>query len=89
MGPRRPAHLQPYDRRQLVAAAPAPAGQSAEILSDLEHHLEHLTLDIPETDINEIPLRLRRYVIGGPGPFRRFLCRVARAVVSYRDHYQG
>ena len=88
VGPRRPAHLQPYDRRQPVAAAPAPVGQSAEILSDLEHHLERLTLDIPEMDIDEIPLRLQRYVIGVPGPFRRFLCRVARAVVSYHDHHQ-
>ena len=88
VGPQRPAHLQPFERRQPVAPAPAPAGQSVEILTDLEHHLEHLTLDIPETSIDDIPLRLQRYVIGVPGPFRRFLCRVARAVVSYRDHHQ-
>jgi hypothetical protein len=89
VGPRRPAALQPYERRHPAAAAPAPQDQSAEILTDLEHHLERLTLDIPETDIDDIPLRLQRYVIGVPGPFRRFLCRVARAVVSYRDHRQG
>ena len=88
MGPQQPAHLQPYKRRQPVAAAPAPTGQSTEILSDLEHHLERLTLDIPEMDIDEIPIRLQRYVIGVLGPFRRFLCRVARVVVSYRDHHQ-
>ena len=88
VGPWQPAHLQPYDRRQPVAAAPAPVGQSTEILSDLEHHLERLTLDILEMDIDEIPLRLQRYVIGVPGPFRRLLCRVARAVVSYHDHHQ-
>ena len=88
MGPWRPAHLQPYERRQPVAAAPAPAGKSADILTDLEHHLERLTLDFPETSIDDIPLRLQRYVIGVPGPFRRFLCSVARAVVSYRDHHQ-
>ena len=55
---------------------------------DLEHHLEHLTLDIPETDIDEIRLRLQKYVIGVLGTFRRFLCRVAWAVVSYPDHHQ-
>ena len=89
MGPRQPAHLQPYDRKQpaAVAPAPTPTGQSAEILTDLEHHLERLTLDIPETSIDDIPLRLQRYVIGVLGPFRRFLCRVARAVVSYHDHH--
>ena len=89
VGPRRPATLQPYERRHPAAAAPAPQGQSAEILTDLEHHLEHLTLDIPKTDIDDIPLRLQRYVIGVPGPFMRFLCKVARVVVSYRDHHQG
>ena len=88
VSPRRPAHLQPYERKQPVAAAPAPTGQSAEILTNLEHHLEHLTLDILETNIDDIPLRLQRYVIGVPGNFRRFLCRVARVVVSYRDHHQ-
>ena len=75
MGPRQPDHLQPYERRHPVVVALAPEGQSTEILSDLEHHLERLTLDIPETDIDDIPLRLQRYVIGVPGPFRRFLCR--------------
>ena len=89
MGLRRPAHLQPYERRHPAVTAPAPEGQSVDIMSDLEHHLEHLTLDIPETDIDDIPLRLQRYVIGVPRPFRRFLCRVAREVVSYRDHHQG
>ena len=88
MGPQRPTHLQPYERRQPVSPAPAPVGQSAEIFTDLEHHLECLSLDIPETSIDDIPLRLQRYVIGVPGPFRRFLCRVARPVVSYRDHHQ-
>ena len=88
MGPRRPAALQPYDRRQPATAAPAPQDQSAETLAELESHLERLTADIPETSIDDIPLRLQRYVIGVPGPFRSFLCRVARAVVSYRDHHQ-
>ena len=88
MGPGRLAHLQPYERRQLATTTQAPTSQLGEILLDLEHHLECLTLDIPETDIDDIPLRLQRYVIGVPGPFRRFLCRVARAVVSYHDHHQ-
>ena len=89
MGPQRPANLQPYERRHPAVAAPAPRGQSTEILTNLEHHLECLTLDILETDINDIPLRLQRYVIGVPRPFRRFMCRVARVVVSYRDYHQG
>ena len=88
VGPQRPTTLRPYDRRQLVAAGPAPRDESAEVLAELESHLERLTGDMPETTIDDIPLRLQRYVIGVSGPFRRFLCKVARAVVSYRDHHQ-
>lgn len=44
-------------------------------------------MDIPKTTIDDIPLRLQRYVIGVLGPFRRFLTRVARAVVYYHDHH--
>lgn len=89
MGTQCPTTLQPYKRRQPVAVAPTPQDQSAEILTDLEHHLECLTLDILETDIDDIPLRLQRYVIGVLGPFSRFLCMVAQVVVSCRDHRQG
>ena len=87
VGPQRPAALRPFERRQPVAPAPAPQDESAEVLAELEGHLERLTGDIPETTIDDIPRRLQRYVIGVPGPFRRFLCKVARAVVSYRDHH--
>ena len=88
MGPQRPAALQPYETKQLVAVMPSPQEESAEVLAELESHLERLTGDIPETTIDEIPRQLQRYVIGVPGPFRRFLCKVARAVVSYQDHHQ-
>ena len=75
-------------RKQLAAAAAAPRDESTETLAKLENHLEHLTVDILETSIDGIPLRLQRYVIGVLGPLRRFLCRVAQAMVSYRDHHQ-
>ena len=88
MGPQRPAALRPYERKQQFAPAPVPQDESAETLAELESHLERLIGDIPETSIDDIPRRLQRYVIGVPGPFRRFLCKVARAVVSYRDHHQ-
>ena len=88
VGPHRPAALRTYERKQPIAPAPAPQDESAEVLAELEGHLERLTGDIPETTIDDIPRRLQCYVIGVPGPFRRFLCKVARAVVSYRDHHQ-
>ena len=88
MGPQRPANLRAFERRHPVAPLPAPQDASAETLAELEHDLERLTADIPETSLDDVPIRLQRYVVGVPGPFRRFLCRVARAVVSYRDHHQ-
>jgi len=88
VGPRRPANLWPYERRLPAVAAPAPQDEATETLAELESHLERLTAYIPETTIDDIPIRLQRYVVGVPGPFRRFLCRVARTVVSYRDHHQ-
>ena len=61
---------------------------AAEVLAELEHDLEHLTADMPETIMDDIPIRLQRHVVAVPGPFRRFLRKVARAVVSYREHHQ-
>ena len=58
MGPQQPAALRPFERRQPVAPAPAPQDELAEVLAELEGHLERLTGDIPETSIDEIPRRL-------------------------------
>ena len=88
MGPQRPANLRAFERRHPIAPLPAPQDASAETLAELEHDLERLTADIPETSLDDVPIRLQRYVVGVLGPFRRFLLRVARAVVSYRDHHQ-
>ena len=88
VGPWRPANFRPYERRQPAVVVPAPQDEATETFAELESHLERLTADIPETTIDDIPIRLQRYVVGVPGPFRRFLCRVARTMVLYRDHHQ-
>ena len=88
VSPRRPANLRAFERRQPVAPAPAPQDAAAETLAELEQDLERLTVGIPETTMDDIPMRLQRFVVAVPGPFRRFLRKVARAVVSYREHHQ-
>ena len=88
VGPRRPTNLRAFERRVPAIPATAPQDAAAETLAELEQDLERLTADIPETTIDDIPIRLQCYVVVVPGPFRRFLCRVARAVVSYREHHQ-
>jgi len=77
VGPWQPATLRPYERKHPAAVVPVPRDESIETLAELENHLKHLTIDIPETIIDDIPFKLQRYVIGVLGPFRRFLCRVA------------
>ena len=88
VGPQRPANLWAFERRHPVAPAPAPQDAAVESLAELEQDLGRLTADIPETTIDDIPIRLQRYVVAVLGPFRRFLCKVAHAVVSYREHHQ-
>ena len=88
VGPQHPANLRHFERRHPVAPVPAPQDAAADVLAKLEHDLECLTVDIPETTMDEIPIRLQRFVVAVPGPFRRFLRKVARAVVSYREHHQ-
>lgn len=55
---RRPANLWPYERRQPVVAASAAQDEGTKTLAELENHLECLTVDIPETTIDDIPIRL-------------------------------
>src|SRR5271168_2766057 len=76
VGPQRIANLWAFERRHPVALLPAPQDAAAEMLAELEQDLERLTADIPETSIDDIPIRLQRYVVAVPGPFRRFLLRV-------------
>lgn len=56
VGLHRPANLRPFDRRVPVVPAPAPQDEAAETLAELEHDLESLTADIPETSIDDIPI---------------------------------
>ena len=58
VGPERPANLQPFERRVPVAPAPDPQDVATETLAELEQDLERLTADIPETTIDDIPIKL-------------------------------
>jgi len=58
VGPQRLAILRPYERRHPTAAVTAPRDESRETMAELENHLERLTTDIPETSIDDIPLKL-------------------------------
>ena len=80
--------LRRFDRQEAQPVAP-PQDYAIEILAEMEHNLERLTIDIPETRTNYIPLKLQRHVTSVPGPLRRFMRKVACAIVCYHDHHHG
>ena len=62
--------------------------QVDDITGELEENLERLTLDIPDADIDDLPTRYQRSMLGVPGRLSRLLCRVARAVMCYHEHHK-
>ena len=51
--------------------------QFDDITRELEENLERLTLDIPDANIDDLPTRYQRSMVGVPGRFSRLLRRVA------------
>ena len=71
------------DRRARARFVP----QGDDITRELEENLERLTLDIPDADIDDLPMRYQRSIVGVPGRFSRLLHRVARVVMRYHEHH--
>ena len=51
--------------------------QGDDIIGVLEENLERLTLEIPDANIDDLPTRYQRSMVGVPGRFSRLLRRVA------------
>ena len=71
------------DRRARARFVP----RGDDIIGELEENLERLTLDIPDVDIDDLPMRFQRSTVGVPGRFSRLLRRVTRAVMRYHEHH--
>ena len=82
VGAAQPRGASPLDRRAGACFVP----QGDDISGELEENLERLTLDIPDADIDDLPMRYQRSTMGVPGRFSRLLRRVARAVMCYHKH---
>ena len=78
-----PGEASPLDRRAGARFVP----WSDNITGEMEENLERLTLDIPDADIDDLPMRYQRSTAGVPGRFSRMLHRVARAVMCYHEHH--
>ena len=83
VGAVQPGGYYSLDRR--AGACFVPHGD--DITEELEENLERLTLDIPNADIDELPMRYHRSTMGVLGRFSRLLRRVARAVMFYHENH--
>jgi hypothetical protein len=64
-----------------------PVPQYVEDYQVVEQNLEGLTVDIPDMPLEEVPRRDQRHTVGVSGSMSRLLCRVAWAVVCYREFH--
>ena len=61
--------------------------QGDDQLGELEDNLERLTLDIPNGDIDDLPMRYPRHTAKVLGHFSRLLRGVAQVIMCYHDHH--
>ena len=59
----------------------------AEDYKAVERNLEGLTTSIPNMAIREIPRRYQCHTVGVFESINRLLCRVARAIMCYRERH--
>ena len=83
VGPVRPPGLSALERRGSRVNREAEAGG----IRDIEANLAALTMGIPDTSMEEVPYHLQRHTVGVPESVGRFLRKVARVVVCYREHH--
>ena len=62
------------------------AGEDTD-LDKVEESLTQLTISVPLTRDEDIPIRMRRHVSGGGSRFARLFRKVARAIVCYSEHH--
>ena len=53
----------------------------------VEESLMQLTIPIPYTRDEDIPIHMRRHTGSGGGRFTQLLCKVAHVVVCYSKHH--
>ena len=77
-------------RRGASHGGAGPSGTAGEYDTDLdevEESLTQLTIGVPLTRDDDIPIRMRRHASGGGSRFARLFRKVARAVVCYSEHH--
>ena len=68
-------------------AGPSGTASKDTNLDEVEESLTQLTIGVPLTRDDDIPICMRRHASGGESRFARLFRKVARAVVCYSEHH--
>ena len=77
-------------RRGAAHGGAGPSGTTREYdidLDEVEELLTQLTISVPLTRDEDIPVWMRRHASGGGSQFSRLFRKVARAIVCYSEHH--
>lgn len=86
----RPAGMSLLTQRGVTHSGAGPSGTVGDYETDLdevEESLTQLTILVPLTRDEDIPVCMRRHTSGGRSRFARLFRKVARAVVCYSEHH--
>ena len=83
--------MSPISRRGVQRIGVEPSGtvesEQGDTLDLLEEDLIQLTVLVPYTRDEDIPMRMRRHTDSGGGRFTRLLRKVAWVVMCYSEHH--
>ena len=81
--------MSPLVRRGAAQGGAGPSGTAGEdtYLDEVEESLTQLTIFVPLTRDEDIPVRMRRHASGGGSQFARLFRKVAQAIVCYSEHH--
>ena len=81
--------MNPLVWRGAAQGGASPSGTTGEDtdLDEVEESLTQLTIFVPLTRDEDIPVRMHRHASGGGSRFTRLFHKVARAMVCYSEHH--
>ena len=84
------ADMSPISLKGAPRIGTGPSGTARDEETDLdlvEEFLMQLTIPIPYTRDEDIPVRMRRHTSGGGSRFTRLFRKIAHVVVDYSEHH--
>ena len=85
----RPTGMSPISWRGAPQTGAGPSDTTRDEQMDLDmvkEDLMHLTVPIPYTRDEDIPIRMHHHTSGGGGLLTQLVCKVAQVVACYSEH---